>query len=471
MENKAELKQKIDNWFKQNEDEFINDLSKLIAINSVEGPAEEGMPYGKESRAVLEAAKIMMEKNGCVVETFEDIVISSDFGNSEPLVGVLAHLDIVAAGEGWDTDPFTLTEKDGKLFGRGVMDNKGPSVAAMYAMYCARELFPNLTHGYRIILGSGEETGCTDVKQYLKKNQAPPNVFTPDAQFPIVNVEKGRFYFPFEAQWEESKALPRVVSISGGKTANVVPNLSEAVVEGFELSEVEAFCAEYSKKTGATLSAKKESEKIFIKSGGKAAHAARPDTGVNAQTALLAMLAAMPFAQCKGFEYICALNQIFPHGDYNGDAIGLKMSDEVSGELTLNFGVVNYEPTKISGNFDSRTPQCADAVDILGISTAKLVGAGFTVGTTDLVKSHVTGGDTPFVQTLSRIYEQYTGEPGECLAIGGSTYVHGIPGGVVFGCAMPGSENNVHGPNEYIDKEQLFMCAKMFAQVIIEMCI
>jgi succinyl-diaminopimelate desuccinylase len=182
------------------------------------------------------------------------------------------------------------------------------------------------------------------------------------------------------------------------------------------------------------------------------------------------MLAAMPFAQCRGFEYICALNRIFPHGDYYGEALGIKMSDEVSGELTLNFGVVEYEPTKISGNFDSRTPQCADAVDILGISTAELASEGFSVGTADLAKSHVTGADTPFVQLLLSVYEQYTGEPGECLAIGGSTYVHGIPGGVVFGCGMPGENNNVHGPNEFIDKEQLLMSAKMFAQVIIEMC-
>ena len=465
-----ELTKQIDSWFQRNDLKFRSDLEKLIAINSVRGPEEEGMPYGRASFEALETAKKMLNENGVEAENFENIVITADFVDAPPVIGVLAHLDIVAAGEGWDYDPFELTIDEGRYYGRGVIDNKGPAVAAMYAMYCARELCPDLKHGYRLILGSGEETGCLDIKEYLKKNDPPPNVFSPDSDFPIVNVEKGRLLLMFKASWSEDTASPRILEIHGGETPNVVPNVCEAVIEGISLSDVEAFCKKYSAETGAEISAREVGDTVIITSKGKASHACYPESGLNAQTALVKMLSAMPFAESKGFEYIRALNDLMPHGDYIGQALGLKMSDEISGNLTLNFGVLNYSATEMSGNFDSRTPLCADDIDIFGNTKAKFEAKGFEVTSGELVKCHVTDENTPFVQTLARVYEKYTGNKGECMAIGGSTYVHGIPGGVVFGCRMPGENNNLHGPNENISIEHLMMSAKMFTEVIIEMC-
>ena len=465
-----ELTKQIDSWFERNDMKFRSDLEKLIAINSVRSPEEPGMPYGRASFEALDTAKKMLNENGVEVENFENIVITADFGNSPPLVGVLAHLDIVAAGEGWDYDPFELTIDNGKYYGRGIVDNKGPAVAAMYAMYCVRELCPDLKHGYRLILGSGEETGCLDVKEYLKKNDPPPNVFSPDAEFPIVNIEKGRFLPMFKASFKEETAVPRVLEIHGGETPNVVPNVSEAVIEGISFSDALTFCKKYSTKTGAKLSAREVGDTVIITSEGKAGHASLPETGLNAQTALIEMLAAMPFAESKGFGYIRALSRLLPHGDHLGEAIGLKMNDKISGDLTVNFGVLNYSVTEISGSFDSRTPQCADKADVFGMTKAKFEAEGFDLTSGELVVSHVTDESTPFVQTLARVYEKYTGQKGQCKAIGGSTYVHGIPGGVVFGCCMNGETNNVHGPNEYIAIDQLTMSAKMFAEVIIEMC-
>jgi succinyl-diaminopimelate desuccinylase len=465
-----EIRQKIDEWFEQNEQDMLADLGKLIAINSVRTPETEGKPYGEESYQVLVCAEEILEKRGFPATNFENMVVTADLGPDPPIMGILAHLDIVAAGKGWDTDPFEMTLKDGKLFGRGVLDNKGPSVASMYAAFCVRDLFPQLKHGVRLILGAAEETGCEDVKEYLKKNQAPPNMFSPDATFPVINVEKGRFYQEFSAKWAEDKQLPRVISISGGLTPNVVPNLSEAVIEGFSLKDAESFCAEFAEKTGAKLAVREDGQTLVITANGEAAHAAVPYKGVNAQTALIAMLAAMPFAESKGFDSIRALSRLHPHGDYYGEALGIKMNDEISGDLTVNFGVVTYTTTEVKGNFDSRTSHCADDVDLEGIARAKFEAEGLTVDLSNRVMSHVTPEDTPFVQTLLRVYEENTGKPGTCGAMGGSTYVHGIPGGVVFGCAMPGKDNNVHGPNEFIDKQQLIMSAKMFAKVIVEMC-
>ena len=470
--NRAEMKQKIEAWFDKRDEEMKKDLSRLIAIRSVRGPELDGAPYGLKSREVLGLAASMLEEHGFEATVFEDVVATAELGPAPPLLGILAHLDIVEEGEGWDTDPFIMTEKDGKLYGRGVIDNKGPAVAAMYAMYCVRDLYPELSKGLQLILGSSEETGFDDITRYMKKNQMPPHVFSPDSLFPVVNVEKGRFGPFFSASWEKDTALPRIISATGGKTMNIVPNRAEAVIEGLSFEEVEGFCRKHSELTGVVLSACKDTEenRIVIAAEGKASHAAMPQLGNNAQTALIGMLAAMPFAKSAGFDCICALSRLFPHGDNNGKAIGIAMSDEVTGELTVNFGVMRLTEYEFSGNFDCRSPACADDADLFGITEAAMKSEGIVITRHSLSKSHVTPEDSPFVQTLLEIYEDYTGNPRECHSMGGQTYVHDIPGGVVFGCAMPGANNGAHGPNEFFDVDQFILSAKIFTQVILDMC-
>ena len=468
--NRAQTMRRIEDWFGLHRDEMIEDLGRLLAINSVRSAAENGAPYGSGPRAALALARSMLEERGFAVSDFEDIIITADLGPSPPLMGILAHLDIVAAGDGWETDPFAMTIKDSRIYGRGATDNKGPAVASMYAMYCARDLFPELQSGFRLLLGSGEEVGCLDIAQYIEKNDPPPNVFTPDADYPVVNIEKGRITPFFRASWEKYAELPRVISIVGGKTTNVVPGSAEAIVEGFSFDEADKYCLEYSSKTGAVISAREDGGQMIITAEGVSTHAASPHLGINAQTALVEMLSAMPFARSAGFEYIRALNRLFPHGDYLGRALGIAMSDEKSGELTVNFGVLNYTMVDFTGNFDSRTPACADKADLPGMVQTALLREGITMTDHTLSHCHHTPEESPFVRTLLSIYEEYTGGAGECLAIGGQTYVHEIPGGVAFGCEFPGADNSIHGAGEFIGVEQLLISAKMFAMAIIDMC-
>ena len=470
-DNKTEIRQKIDEWFGKHSGEMFGDIGHLVAIRSICSPAQEGAPYGPKSREALALARSMLEAKGFEVSEFADIVVTACFGPTPPLMGILAHVDVVDEGEGWDTDPYAMTEKDGKIFGRGVIDDKGPAVAAMYAVCCARDLCPGLAHGVQLIFGSGEETGCDDIKEYLKENDPPKYVFSPDAEFPIVNIEKGRFAPLFGASWDRDETLPRVVSVTGGKTMNIVPERVSAVIEGIEQGVAEAFCREFSVRTGVAISVLPDGGKLIVTAVGKASHAAWPDKGNNAQTALIEMLAAMPFAESKGFGYVRALRRLFPHGDNNGKALGIAMSDEKSGELTVNFGVLGFTETDFSGNFDSRTPSCADKADITGITKEALKGEGVELSSFTISECHHTPEESPFVQTLLRIYEEYSGNPGKCLVTGGQTYVHDIPGGVVFGCAMPGVSNNAHGANEFIGVDQLIMSAKMFTLTILDMCI
>ena len=468
--NITEIRQKVESWFDLHSNEMIEDLGKMLAVKSVRELPQEGEPYGHGPREALSLAASMLKERGFEVSEFENIIITADYGPEPPKMGILAHIDVVDAGEGWVTEPYGITITDGKIFGRGALDNKGPSIAAMYAMYCARDICPDMRSGFRLILGSGEEVGCEDIALYLKKNEPPQYVFTPDAEYPLVNIEKGRAAIFFSAAWDKDPALPHIVSITGGKTINVVPNRAEAVIEGLPLSDVEAFCREYSLKTGADMSAVHEAGRIVVNAEGKASHAAMPELGLNAQTALIEMLAAMPFAESKGFKAVRALNRLFPHGDYLGRALGIAMGDKDTGKLTANFGVLRYSETEMAGNFDSRTPACTDEVDLLDMIRAVLRYEGITMTNSVLSKCHYTPEDSPFVQTLLRIYRDYTGNPGGCLGMGGQTYVHEIPGGVAFGCALPEIDSRIHGANEFIGVEQLIVSAKMFAHSIIDMC-
>ena len=470
MSNRAELRKKIDSWFAANSDEMINDLGKLIAINSVRTEAVEGAPYGVESRAVLTLAQQMLEERGFEVDVFEDMMITANYGPAPALMGILAHLDIVDVGDGWTSDPFKLALRDGKLYGRGVIDNKGPSIAAMYALYCARDLCPELKHGVQLILGSGEETGFDDVTQYLKKNTPPPNVFTPDAEYPVVNIEKGRFMPVFGAKWEKDTTLPRIISVVGGKTPNIVPDYAEAIVEGFSLSDIEAACREYTTKTGAPISVTSVGDTLKISVEGKASHASMPERGNNAQTALIEMLASMSFADSTSFKYLQKLNKLFPHGDNHGAAVGIDMEDNDTGRITVNFGVLDFSECEFSGNFDSRTPGCADDVDLVAMTRSALEAEDINLTYHEITGCHHTSEDTPFVQKLLNLYEEYTGQPGKCVSMGGLTYVHDIDGGVAFGCAMPSDDNNAHGIDEHIKLDQLILSAKMFTQAILDMC-
>jgi len=467
---RGKIKREIENWFRDHTDEMLEDLRKMIAVKSVREPAEKGAPYGKGSREALDLAIAMLENRGFQVDIFEDMIITSDYGPSPPKLGLLVHLDVVDPGEGWATDPYEMTIKDGKVYGRGATDNKGPSIASMYAVYCVRELYPELQNAVRLILGSGEECGCEDIEQYLAKNETPPYVFAPDADYPLVNTEKGRVILSFKASFDAASSLPRVISLNGGKTINIVPNCAEAVVEGFLIGEVESFCKDYGAKTGAKFTARQDGGKVIITAEGKSSHAALPWNGVNAQTAMLEMLSAMPFADVKSFKYIKDLNKLFPHGDYYGRSVGVAMHDDISGDLTLSFNVLRLTEYELAGNFDCRSSVCADKVDIYGILRRALETEGFEITYHDVKGSHHTSQDSPFVQSLLRIYEEYTGNERRCLSMGGQTYVHGIPGGVAFGCELPGANSNIHGVDEFNELENLIVSARMFAHAIVDIC-
>ena len=473
MNNDPALRRRIDQWFDEHSDELLSDLCDLIAIRSTAGAPVPGMPYGEGPAEALACADAMLTGHGLRTSNFENRVLTADLNDNTAALGIIAHVDVVEAGDGWATDPFELSmsEHGDMLYGRGVSDDKGPAVAAMYAMYAAREIAPDLPKSCRLIIGSAEETGMSDLELYGKAHFYPPSVFSPDADYPVINTEKGHFIPMFAASWAESAARPRIVSVTGGTVPNIVPRQASAVIEGAVLQQVRDVCARVAGETGVDLAASQTSDGLItVKASGVAAHASAPEKGRNAQSALLSALASLPMAECEGFSKLCALADLVPVGDSTGKALGIEMSDEISGGLTACFSVFSYGLTGMKGLIDIRTPLCADGTAVDAAVADRFRAAGIDTDVSHREPGHHTPADSRMVKALLGIYEDYTGKKGECLAVGGLTYVHGINGGVAFGCTMPGFESNIHAANECMPLSDLVLSAKMFTAAIIELC-
>lgn len=464
---------RIEAYFEAHQQEMLEDICRLVRIRSVREPAEPGKPFGHGPWLALEEARKLLEEKGFAVRNFDHYVMDADLpgkDGKEPMLGILAHLDVVEEGRGWTMNPYEPVIKDGCIYGRGTADDKGPAIAGLYAMMAAREIEPELTRGVRLILGSAEETGSQDLDYYLAREKAPEWCFSPDADFPVINIEKGRYAPAFSAKWEAQTQLPRVKYAKGGATVNIVPQNAEALVEGVAEDVLRQACAKMAAETGVVFSVTAQEGGLLVEAEGKGSHASYPQEGKNAQTALVALLADLPLAEGKQKEMLQQLKKLFPFADYGGKAMGVYQEDAVSGPLTLAFTVLDLDESGFRGALDARLPICVDGEKFRDDVTAVLNGVGIEVPMKKVVKPHHTPEESAFVQTLLKAYEQYTGNKGECLAIGGGTYVHSIEGGVAFGCTMPGTDNRMHGADEFVVIQEIVDSAKIFTQVILDMC-
>ena len=276
----------IDNYIYSKKDDILSDLAQLIAIPSVMGEPSENAPFGAESKRALLKMTELCEKSGLSVTNYENAIISADlYSDKEIGLGILCHLDVVPVNEsGWKTNPFELTEENGVLYGRGTIDDKGPAVAALYAVKCIKELNIPLKKGVRLIFGTNEENGSDDLEIYKKHDKFPPKVFTPDGSFPVINIEKGMMRSQFSGNISENSA---VVGFSGGKIPNAVPDSASVILRGISLEN--ALSAINSDKSGAEFSAEENGGLVTINCKGKSAHASTPETGINAITALVSL--------------------------------------------------------------------------------------------------------------------------------------------------------------------------------------
>ncbi len=466
-------KERISAWVEAHREEFIEDVKTLVRIPSDKGEAEAGKPFGPGPDNALNAALNMAAGYGFKTTNYDGYVGTVDFQEeNDHHLDILSHMDCVPVADGWTvTEPFDPVVVDGKLYGRGAADDKGPGVAALYAARCVKELGIPLKHNVRLIWGTDEECGSGDIAYYYAKEPEAAYTFSPDADFPVINIEKGMFHGDISASFQESTALPRVKSMDAGLKINVVPDKCHLEIEGMRKTVAEIYCAAIREQTGVTFTITElEENTIAIDALGAGAHAAHPQDGNNAITATLMLVSSMHLMPCDQFRALCGLAELAPHGDFCGKGFGVDLWDEESGELTLSLNIIHVTTTSLSAQFDSRCPVCANDDNMKYVAMRKCAEKGLILADEPMRAPHHVPGDSDFIRILIGAYEKYTGATGsKPIAIGGGTYCHDLKNGVAFGCTMPGTDNHMHGNDEYAVVEELITSVKIFADVIISL--
>ena len=462
----------LDEYFVAHREEMVADICRLVAIPSDRGTPKPGMPYGEGPAKALEEAMDIAADWGFAVSNYDNYVCTADLDPELPTeLDILAHLDVVPVSDSWTvTAPFAPLLKDGRIYGRGAADDKGPAMAALYAMRAVKELGVPLSKNVRLILGTDEECGSSDLEYYYQKEREAPKSFSPDASFPVINLEKGGLRGAFSAEWPEDTALPRLVSADGGTKLNVVPDKASALLEGLGREVLEPACKTAAGETKADFTISQEGDYLRVDVKGVGAHAAGPQAGVNAVTALLKLIAALPLAESQGFARLKAVEALFPHGDFLGKTAGVAMKDDLSGETTLSFDIFHYTTTGLKGEFDCRACILANDGNLRDVIRDRLAQGGITLAPCSVFAAHHVPAESPFIQTLLSCYEKFTGKKGHCVSIGGGTYVHHLKNGVAFGCEEIGVDNHMHGDDEFVIVDQLVLAAKIFAEAIARIC-
>lgn len=401
-------------------------LRELIKIDCTEKPAEDGHPFGRNLSRALDLVLDKCGELGFVTENLDNYCGTAVFGEGE-LFDVLGHLDTVPAGEGWEHDPYGAEIADGKLYGRGTLDDKGPMIAALGAAARLIEEGRTPVRKLRFIFGLNEESGWKCMEHFSKTHEFAPLGFSPDGDFPVINAEKGMFRYNLDL-----KRPAALKALNAGERANIVPQSATATV----ISE-----------NGETV----------LTAKGTAAHASHPELGDNALIKLLTGLDAIPELKRIG--------ELFANSD--GSSTGLKMSDEESGALTLNLGTARVIGDVVRFELDVRCPVTVDKDCVTRI--LQQIG-GFRASLSYYHEPLYIAPDHPFVSTLLACYEKVVGKKARPIAIGGGTFARLLPLGCAFGPALPDTECPIHQANECVSLDHYRLMCDIYYEALKELC-
>lgn len=459
---------KIEKFIEKIRDEYLADLSEIISVPSVESEPVGEKVFGENVAKALETLLKMGEKYGFECENVlyrcGKVTLKGENKKSTPYkegfeneIGIVGHIDVVPAeAETWSCNPFSLTVKDGLLIGRGTEDDKGPLIAALYAMrYVKEEYKKPLPFDVSIIAGCNEESGMQDLPYYLKEHKAPFFSITPDANFPVCIGEKGitTVYITIP------HCLSNVKSFTAGTVKNAVAGKAKAVLkEEISLPECE----------NITISG----TNVFAE--GVTAHAAIPESGVNAIGLLSKYIlenVSLTDEEKKAFTFL--RDSAF---DYKGEVLGIACEDEPSGYLTCVAGVTTTEDDSITQSFNIRLPVTKKWDDIFNAIEDFCNKNGFILTKKGQSMPYYKGADSKEIKTLLECYRAVTDDNTPPYTIGGGTYAKIFPNTYVFGAIqnkysnlLGSGKGGAHENDEYLSVKEFEDCIKIFAKLIISM--
>ncbi len=432
----------------------ISDLSEIISIPSVAGDREGDYPYGKVCAQALDKAAALAEKYGFKVENHEYHCMSVLYGEAEEEIGIVCHLDVVPAGEGWSVEPYALTVKDGLLMGRGTHDDKGPFIQALYTLRFFKENGIKLPFTVRLILGSDEEVGSSDLEYFVTVRKPPMFSFTPDSEFPVCIGEKGILSVEVDLP-----ALPENIKmICGGTVTNAVAGTACAIVSTDKKLE---------DKDNITVCDCEGGVKITAK--GKACHAAMPESGVSAINLLVNYLIENGIADKNGmFRLICDST-----AEYKGITLGIAAENNDFGYLTCVGGVIKGDGEKTVQHYNIRYLPETPYADIVCAIEKAVSPFGGSVRVCSQSDGYFVSADDKKIKALTDACESVLGIECKPYTMGGGTYARWLPNTVAFGSAIESERSYLgderggpHQRDEYISEKEFFGGMEIYSRVL-----
>ncbi|SNS03305.1 succinyl-diaminopimelate desuccinylase [Anaerovirgula multivorans] len=443
-------------------DEILEAVRQSIMIRSVESEKKEGAPFGEGVQKALEHALKLADDMGFRTVSLDNMIGYAEYGSGEEMIAVLGHLDVVPEGDGWTYPPFAAEIHENRIYGRGILDDKGPTIGALFALKAIKVMGIPLSKRVRIIFGTNEERGSKGIKYYVERDEMPVAGFTPDAQYPIINAEKGIFTCTLIKPLSKQGKL-RLTRISGGTAPNVVPSYAEASIETGQ--EQKNKIKEILKNIDFIEF--QDNESLILKSHGISAHGSTPELGRNAITQLVEFLNMLDFAGDvkQLFEFITT----YIDKETDGKNLGINLKDEVSGKLTLNIGTIQGDHTKVSLELNIRYPVTTtidDFINKLEWYTRKF---GIQISNIRHKKPLYVEPNTDLIKKLQKVYFEKTGDEPELIAIGGGTYAKSMDNIVAFGPLFKGELDLTHQPDEYMTIDSLIKNIQIIAAAIHEL--
>jgi succinyl-diaminopimelate desuccinylase len=465
------------NWMEEVEkrkEDLLKDTQNLLHIKSLldEINTFPDAPLGKGVKEALDFMLTLGEKDGFIPKNVGNLAGHLEFGEGQELLGILCHVDVVPEGDGWTNDPYAAEIRDGKLYARGAIDDKGPTMAAYYAMKIVKELGLPLSKRIRMIIGTDEESDWRCVEHYFKEEEMPTLGFAPDADFPIINAEKGIAdldMVQIKKAEETGKGNVEVLNFTSGKRYNMVPDFATATlnIKGNQMSVVQMY-TDFMKQYKLENSSYVENGELILEVKGISAHGMEPKKGINAGLYLAEFLSKLELDD-TALQYFKFVSRYF-YSDSRGISLGVAYSDEISGELTINPGKLFYSPE--NGGSIGMTCRYPVTNNIHSTKTKLdelLREEGFAIEKFKDTPPHHVDENEFLIQTLKKVYEEQTGEKAELIAIGGGTYARSLKAGVAFGPLFPGRPDVAHQKDEYIDIDDLLKATAIYAQAIYEL--
>lgn len=456
-------------------EDIIKSVQELVSVKSVEAAPEPGAPFGKEVRACLDKSLKLCEDLGFKTENFDGYAGHAEYGEGDEIVGILVHVDVVPEGSGWSHAPYGGEISEGRIYGRGTNDDKGPAVAVIYGLKAVIDSGVKFNKKVRIIIGCDEESGrWACMKHYFKHTEMPICGFSPDADFPIINSEMGILIFNLKKDFEKNEESCcgglRIKRIKGGNKVNMVPDYCECELDmKKDFTDRILKTVEYMKNSqNAKLELEIEGSRCIVKSYGLSAHGSTPEKGINAISQLIAFLCKLPLCVSEQTAYINFLDEHIGM-ETDGTSFGVGMSDEVSGKLVFNLGTIDVSEEKGDVGINIRYPVTKTRNDVYDIIKEKITASGISLVEGDEKDPLYVPADNFMIKALQKVYEDVTGEKAELISIGGGTYARAIKNAVAFGPLFPGREETAHQKDEYIEIEDLMKSTKIYAEAIYEL--